>query len=161
MAVRVQAPPLAIEADLLERREYEDAFAIAVPYEQPPGAWARSILDAAPPALLWFIRTAQKALLGLDLARADEAHPLGWTIFREDAGSIVLAAEGPGGEARIFGTTPPGRVVVTTQARFDGRRSRAMWRVLAPVHRRIVPFLLENAMGKAAARAARVPPSFT
>jgi hypothetical protein len=88
----------------------------------------------------------QGRLLGLQLVRADAAHPLGWSIVHEDEHAIVLAAEGPGGAARIVGTTPPGRLVVSTRARFDRFGSRTAWRVAAPVHRRIARYLLDKAV---------------
>src|SRR3954453_20169317 len=149
MAHRRHVPPQVREVELLELCGYEDSFGARVSARRPPGAWARVIVDSAPASLLLFIRLAQKHLLGLELARADLGHPLGWTVLREDEDAVVLAAEGPGGEARIVGTTPPGEVAVSTHARFDSRRSRALWRLLAPIHRRIVCYLLDNAVERA------------
>jgi len=146
MAHRRHVPAQVRSVELLERCGYEDSFGVSVSARRPPGAWARVIVDSAPRWLTWFIRVAQKHLLGLELARADLAHPLGWMVIREDEQAVVLAAEGPGGEARIVGTTPPGELAVTTHARFDTRRSRALWWLLAPVHRRIVCHLLDNAV---------------
>jgi hypothetical protein len=151
MATQVPVPGSVSAMALLDRCSYEDAFGVAVAETRAPGVWARLVVDEAPAPLVWFIRLAQRKLLGLELGPDGARQPLGWTVVREDEEAMVLAAEGRGGSARIIGTTPPGQVVVTTQARFDSRRSRAVWWLLAPVHRRVARYLLDNAVGKAGA----------
>src|SRR5437660_11001090 len=103
MASQEQVPSAVAALALLDRCSYEDAFGVAVASRRAPGAWARLIVDAAPAPLLRFIHVAQSTLLGLELAPPDASHPLGWTIAREDADMLVLAADGPGGAARIIG----------------------------------------------------------
>jgi hypothetical protein len=152
MAFQLPVPESVSAMAVLDRCGYEDAFAVAVAGGRTPGEWARLIVESAPALLLRFIRFAQHYVLGLQLGPADPAHPLGWRIVREDAQAVVLAAEGPGGAARIVGTTSPGLVIVTTQARFDGGRARALWPLIAPLHRRIARYLLDRA-----AEAARRP----
>jgi hypothetical protein len=149
MAIQIPVPATVSSMGLLDSCRYEDAFSAVAPGGRSPGEWARLILDGAPGPLLWGVRFAQGPLLGLHLQREDAEHPLGWTIVREDEDAVVLAAEGPGGAARIIGTAPAGRVIIATQTRFERRRSRLLWAFLAPVHRRVSRYLLDRAVDKA------------
>jgi hypothetical protein len=145
-AYPVEVPGSVRGMALIDGCTYEDAFCITVVDSLGPGAWARLVVGAAPASLLRFIRVAQGSVLGLELGPEDSEHPLGWTILRDDADAFVLAAEGPGAVARIVGSTPPGQVVITTQTRFDSPRGRAVWRLVAPLHRRIARYLLDRAV---------------
>ncbi len=136
--------------ELLEKVDYADAFEIRAPDTRLPGEWTRFLLDTAPPALLTFARAVQK-LLGFRLAGVDSQHPLGWTILREDRQVFVLAAEGPAGSARLVGSTRDDKLCVTTMLRFDSRRSRAAWSIVAPIHRTVARYLLNRSSNAAVA----------
>jgi hypothetical protein len=144
MAQQVPVPPATARLRLLERVDYEDAFVAQVDADLPPETWLRRALEQAPPLLLVLVRLVQRCL-GLQLVAADTEHPLGWTVIRSDADAVVLGADGARGRARIVTSTPAGSVLVVTQAQFDSRRSRTLWRVAAPLHRRVARHLIDGA----------------
>jgi hypothetical protein len=149
--------------ELLDRVDYADTFEVQAPEDtRSPSQWTRFLLDTAPPALLTFARTVQQ-LLGFHLSKVDSEHPLGWTILHDDQRVFVLAAEGPAGSARLVGSTPDGRLRVTTMLRLDSGRSRAAWPMIAPIHRAVARYLLDRAANVAITakpqRAADEPPT--
>ncbi len=167
MTRRVSVPTCVAALDLLDRVDYADAFEVQAPDTRSPGGWTpgqwtRFLLDTAPPALLTFARTAQQ-LLGFRLTEVDSQHPLGWAIIRDDRQVFVLAAEGPAGSARLVGSTPAGKLCVTTMLRLDSRRSRTAWPMIAPIHRAVARYLLDRSAKAAATvepqRAADEPPA--
>jgi hypothetical protein len=147
----VRVPPQARELAGLERVDYQDAFAVRTAVRLPAEEWAWLALEKASPAVSGFAYRVQRALLGLRLApRLSPDHPLGWEMMRVEAASVVLGAQGGIVTPRIAVITSPEQVVAATLLRYDSSIAPAVWSVVAPVHRAVARYLLEQAAGLAA-----------
>jgi hypothetical protein len=141
--VQVPVPSRARELAGLDRVDYADAFAVDVAVRHTPEEWIR-LSAAASPSLFSAVRLVHHAL-GLPLGPPDSPdHLIGWNIVRSDGEEAVLGNEGVFGMPRIVGLTQPGQVVVATLIRLDGLRGRAIWAVVAPVHRAVARYILNK-----------------
>lgn len=151
MSQQVPVPARVAALKVLDRVDYEDAFAVRTPVRHTPEEWVRLGLEGAPPAVRGFILRAHKAL-GLRLAPPGSPdHVLGREILQNEPEQIVLGAEGRIVTPRIVLSTPPGQVVVATLLRFDRVGARAVWAVVAPIHRAVARYLLDHTANLAAA----------
>ena len=111
--------------------------------------WARASFEGAPPALRASIVAGWVAGLGLRLGpRPSPDHVLGWRIVSATPDLIVLRVPSVVvGTAHLVVRVEDSRVVLTSFVRHEKRKrlSRAVWSAVAPLHQRIVPFLLAHA----------------
>jgi len=129
---------------------YADAFEIRL--RQPDGRsaeqFARCALENAPWPVRWTVSMAHRHVLRLRLAPASSpGHVLGWTIVASQPDLIQLEAVSPLlGRGVIVGRrVDPTRAVFTTFVYTRSALGRAIWAVVAPLHRRVATYLLEHA----------------
>ena len=102
---------------------------------QPVGALLRCFIVAGSVGGLW---------LRLGPRRAPD-HILGWRIMSNTPSVVVFGVESFTLTARLVVEVDASSVVHATFVRYDRRLGRVAWRVAAPIHRRIIPFLLQRA----------------
>jgi hypothetical protein len=124
----------------------------------PPGdartaeQWARATFEGAPPLLRTFVVAGWITGLGLRLAaRSSPDHVLGWRIATNATDRIILAEPFRGGTAHNVVQIDGARVLFATFVRYETRWGRPLWSTVAPLHQRIIPYLL----GRAASHAER------
>ena len=137
------------------RWDYADAFEVRVRERDRRSAeqWARAALEQAPLPVRWTARTAQRDLLRMQLApRSAPGHIVGWRIRTSRPDVIVLEAQSPLLRGAIVARrVEPTRLVVSTYIFYSRPRSaRAVWAVVAPVHRKVVRYLLGRVASDAA-----------
>ena len=132
----------------LERIDYYDAFFAETELaERGSGEdWARAVLEGAPLQ----IRSALLAGwtgLGLKLGAVPaESHVLGWELLRSDSDQALLAAGSRlGMPAELLFKRRPGGLFLATFVRQENAIASKVWAGIAPVHRRVVPHVLELA----------------
>lgn len=127
---------------------YASAFAApATGSPRTPEHWARATFEDAPAALRWLLRAGWLGVLRLRLGpRSSSEHVLGWPVAEPEPGTIVLAAHSPLLVARNVVSVSGSGLVWATFVRFEGRAGRAVWAATAPMHHRIIPFLLRRAI---------------
>jgi Protein of unknown function (DUF2867) len=136
----------------LPRVDYEDAFAIdtGVAMDRTGEEWARAILGGAPGAgrRLWSAVAALGVLPrggGDGGTSAGAATIAGWQLRRSEPDFALLGAEARIGlAAELLFERRPGRLLFATFVHLDSSAARAAWAALAPVHRRVAPYLLER-----------------
>ena len=145
---RVAVPPAVRSLSALAAIDYADAFLLHTAYarERTAEQWARASLESGPAGGERVLRTLLSTIaLELGPARAD-GFVAGWEIRSSTPTRIRLGANA--GRAGISGELiferKPRAVLWTTLVRLDGRAARAVWTVLAPVHRQVVRYLLEQ-----------------
>ena len=133
---QVPVPSRAAELAGLSRVDYADAFTVPVATDRPPEEWVRR-LTVRMPGLFAVVRVAHRTL-GLKLEPADGPdHVIGWDILRSTDAEAVLGTSGALGVPRIVGISSHGRVVISTLITLKDFRSRAIWRIFAPLHRAV------------------------
>jgi len=147
---RIELRPDELALCTLERIDYYDAFlaetAIA---ERGTGEdWARAVLEGAPLQ----VRSALLAGwtgLGLKLGAVPaQSHVLGWELKRSDGEHALLAAGSRlGMPAELLLGRRPGGLFLATFVRHENAVASKVWAGIAPVHRRVVPHVLELAAG--------------
>jgi len=132
----------------LERIDYYDAFFAETALADGGSGedWARAVLEGAPLQ----IRSALLAGwtgLGLKLGAAGaQGHVLGWELLRSDADHALLAAGSRlGMPAELLFKRRPGGLLLATFVRQENAIASKLWAGIAPVHRRVVPHVLELA----------------
>lgn len=147
----VPTPAAALKA--LNPVDYADTFAAETALQLTPEQWARRMLDGAPPALKGFVRGVFRIFLRVRLAPVHSTdHVMGWEIHRSGPEEIVLGVESPIGlTARLVVLVPHGHVALATLVRFDRSSGHAVWKVLAPIHRRVAQHGVSHAAHRAAA----------
>lgn len=147
MAQPVPVPTHVSALQVLRPVDYEDAVAVQTSTRHTPEEWARLTFGSTPPALRRFLRGVFKILGSGQPQRPAEGAPLPGKIVRQGPDEFVLGFDlAMGLTARVIMLNPPGQVVMTTLVRFDSARGRAVWRVLAPVHRAVARYLLDRAV---------------
>jgi hypothetical protein len=146
MSQKIPVPTHVEEMNLLDRVDYQDAFSVQTETRHTPEEWGRlALVQHAPPALRRIIRAVHHAI-GLRLAPSGSGdHVAGWEILQNEPEYVVLGVEGRVLTPRIIVSTPPGSFVVSTLIRFDHVSARAAWTFVAPIHRAVARFLLDNA----------------
>jgi hypothetical protein len=108
--------------------------------------WARAVFEGAPRLLRWFIVAGWIGGLGLRLGpRRSPAHVLGWKIVSRTPTTIVLGVESFVLSARLVVQVGDSQIVHATFVRYRRRPARILWAAAAPIHRRVVPYLLGRA----------------
>jgi len=147
-AVRqVAMPPAARGLSTLPHVDYEDAFLVETgPTQDRTGEqWARAILEGAP------ILTRSALLLGwsalglrLSSARSGR-YVLGWNVLDSTPGFALLAAGSRLGlPAQLLFKRKRHTLLFCTFVQQENAIARAVWTGVEPVHRQVVPHLLEQ-----------------
>ena len=145
-ARRVEPPTPLESREALADPSYRDAFEIAVNGDvRPAERWARATFEGAPRALRWTVLIGWRAL-GFRLGpQQSEDHVLGWAVVESTPARILLAVRSVVlGPARLELRVDDSRVVLGTAVQFSWRGARAVWAVVGPVHRQILPYLLTH-----------------
>ena len=135
----------------LPRADYEDAFLVdtRAAGEQSGEEWARATLEGAPEAVRRSLRRGWMAL-GLKLdRRGPDRSVLGWELRRSTAEFALLAADSRIGMPAELIFKPQGDTLLfVTFVQQRNPIARAIWALVAPRHRRVVPYLLGRAAGQ-------------
>jgi Protein of unknown function (DUF2867) len=150
MAQRVSVPADVVALKLLDRVDYEDAFAAETSASRTAEQWARLCLEVDPPEML---RMAKLVLtpFGLRAGRSESSGIGGLRILRNDPENVVLGFKVKIGTPRIVFSAQSGRVVMSTLLRFNGFAGLVAWAVLGSLHRVTARSLVDRA-AKIAAR---------
>lgn len=152
-ALRARRVPVVADEPLIgrDRFDYADAFEIRLPEADARSAEqvARCALEQASSTVRWTVRIAHRHLLRLRLgAGSSRDHLFGWKILTSDPNVVHLEAVSPllGRGVLVLRRVDCTRAVITTYV-FYARpvSARAVWKIVAPLHRRIAPYLLEHA----------------
>lgn len=144
---RVDRIPVAPEPWVEPEFAYADSFELRL--TQPDGhtaeQWARAALEHAPPRIRGLIRFVHGRIARFSLSdRPDSV--LGWERVSSTRDAFHIATQGPGLRAEIVARrTSDTTATVTTFLFYRRRRTRLLWVVIGPLHRRIVPVLLKRA----------------
>jgi hypothetical protein len=155
-ARRVEVPDEIRALDTLLSRDYAAAWAAEVTDGEGCSAerWARATFEDAPHALRAFIVAGWTSFLGLRLGPRDSPdHVLGWRIVTDAPELIILESQFRFGTAHNLVRVDDSRVLLATFVRYEKRGGRTAWSVAAPLHHRIVPYLLGRAASGFAAAA--------
>jgi hypothetical protein len=147
-ARQVAVPPAARALSTLAHVDYEDAFLVETgpPRGRTGEQWARAILEGAPITVRRELRRAWCALgLKLGSTRSDQ-FVLGWEVRRSTRDFALLAAGSRLGlPAELLFERRPDTLLVATFVQQRNPIARAIWAAIAPRHRQVVPWLLEQA----------------
>jgi hypothetical protein len=127
---------------------YTCTFEITVPQldRRPAEDWLRRIIEDAPRPMRWFILSGWIAALRLRLGpRPSPDHVLGWKILSATPAEVVIAVEGATLSANQVVQVQDGKVVHVTIVRYDRPAARLLWGVAAPIHSRVIPYLMDHA----------------
>jgi hypothetical protein len=145
---QVAVPPAARALSTMSRVDYEDAFLVETGPAQDRTAeqWARATLEDAPPMMrsacswTWFA-------LGLQLGptRSDRL-VLGWEMRRRTPDFVLLGAGSRLGlRAEVLFKRQQRALLFATFLQQENLIARAVWAGVAPGHRQVVRYLLEQA----------------
>jgi hypothetical protein len=148
MVEQIAIPPVLQAQSALTRVDYTDAFRLATERagERSAEAWARAMIEEAPPEMRASLRRGWRTL-GLRLGRADDPScVLGWPIRHSGADRAVLGADSTlGMRAELVFERGPGALLFATVLTLRNPLARAVWGRVAPQHQRIVRHLLTQA----------------
>ncbi|TDC04815.1 DUF2867 domain-containing protein [Nonomuraea longispora] len=127
--------------------DYEDAFEVTISETRSPEQWARAVLQDAPPPVRWFLLLGWRAFLGLRLRRplSSAHHILGWHVAAFDSATIRLGLSSPLMNAHLLFRVSDDALTLTTDIAYLRRTGWMVWVLVAPVHRRMIPYLLMRA----------------
>jgi hypothetical protein len=149
---RAKVPAAARALATLSAVDYEDGFLVAARAgaRRSGEEWARATLEGAPEGLRRSLRRGWTAL-GLKLDRGDRDHSvLGWTLLHSDPHFALLGAESRIGMPAELLFKPEGDTLFfATFVQQRNPLAKALWAVIAPPHRRVVPYLLGRAASTA------------
>ena len=137
----------------LEYVDYTDAFLIepGLAADETPEQWARAFFEGAPALLRTMLRRGW-ASLGLRIGPADsEDRVFGWPVRRSTRDVLLLGAESRHGmPAELLFMRHQNALLFATLIHHQNAGVRARWAGVAPMHRRIVRFMLERASARRA-----------
>jgi hypothetical protein len=135
--------------DRLGTSNYAAAWEVAVAGASGRSAeiWARAIFEDAPRALRLFIVAGWICGLGLRLGpRPSPTHVLGWEIASRETDRIILSVRSVVlGTARFVLSVQESRIVLVSSVGYERPWAGVVWRIVTPLHHRIVPYLLAHA----------------
>ena len=153
MVRQVDLPAADAVLATLSRVDYTDAFRADVSSLWPRSgeAWAREMIEGAPPAVRKGLRQGWKAL-GLKLAPdGAEGCILGWRIRHSDADYALLGVDSRiGMPAELLFKPDGGSLLFATIVGQGNPLARVVWAAIGPRHRRIVPRMLATAIARQA-----------
>jgi hypothetical protein len=147
-ARRVDVPETFRAPDTLPDPSYTCAFEIDVAPADARSAeeWLRAIMEEGPAPVRWFILAGWIVALRLRLApRPSPGHVLGWKILSASPTEIVIGVEGATLSARQVVQVEDARAVHATIVHYDRPAARVLWAVAAPIHVRVIPYLMTHA----------------
>ena len=107
--------------------------------------WMRAALEQSAPAVRGIIRFVHSRVAGFELS-TEPGSLLGWRTVSSTPDILHIATEGPVLRAEIVCRRgSPTTATVTTFLFYGRRRTRLLWLVIGPLHRRIAPYLLGRA----------------
>jgi hypothetical protein len=140
-------PPVARRLSTLSHVDYEDAFLIEIgpARDRTPEQWARVILEDAPITIRRALRSGWFAL-GLQLGSTrSERFVLGWEVWRSTPEFVLLAGSSRIGlSAELLLKRQKHVLLYATFLQQENAIARAVWAGVAPVHRPIVRYVLEQ-----------------
>jgi len=146
---RRPVPGVIRAIDTLTDPDYTDAFEIDTSGAKPrsPEQWARAIFEDAPTAMRWFLLLGWRAGLGLRLGplRSPD-HVQGWDILDRAANSVTLELHSWSLTCHLVFWLDDTKLVFSSSVRYDRKIGAVIWRPASIIHRRIVPYLLQNAV---------------
>jgi hypothetical protein len=134
--------------DTLARPDYEAAWEVTLRGSAPRSAeqWARAIFEDAPRALRAFVVAGWTTVLGLHLEpRPSPDRVLGWRFVTTGPDTIILEEPFRYGTAHNVVRVEGSGVLLATFVRHEKRGGRLVWSIAAPLHHRIIPYLLGRA----------------
>jgi hypothetical protein len=145
---QVAVPPAARTLSTLPHIDHEDAFLVETgPAQDRTGEqWARAILEDAPIIMRRALRWGWFALgLRLGSTRSDR-FVLGWEVRAAPRDIALLGASSRLGlPAELLCKRQQQAPLFATFVQQENHIARAVWAGVAPVHRRVVRYLLERA----------------
>ena len=145
---QVALPPAARRLGTLSSVDYEDAFLVGTGSapDRTPLQWARAILENAP---IGFRTTAPWAWFALGLKHGSPRSArfvLGWEVRRSSPDFALLGARARLGlEGEVLVKRRQHTLLVATFVQLENPIARAVWAGVAPGHRQVVRYLLEQA----------------
>ena len=145
---QVALPPAARALCTLSHIGYEDAFLVETgPGQDRTGEqWARAVLEEAPIVMRSALPWAWFAL-GLQQGSTRSARfVLGWEVRRSTPDFVLLAASSRlGMPAELLFERRQHTLLFATFVELNNHIARAVWAGVAPGHRQVVGYLLEQA----------------
>jgi hypothetical protein len=132
---------------ILADADYASTYAVAVNDDGLRSAeqCARATFECAPAAIRWLVVAGWRYVLGLRMARRPSPdHVSGWTISRRSEDSILLEARSRILTARKLVRVDSSQVAMTTFVRYERSIARPIWALVALVHHRTEPYLLNH-----------------
>jgi hypothetical protein len=143
----VVVPPVARRLSTLSPVDYADAFLIDVgpAQERTPEQWARVILEDAPVTIRGALQSGWFAL-GLRRGSArSQGSVLGWEVLRSTPEYVLLAGGSCIGlSAELLLKRHEHGLLYATLLQHKNPIAGALWAGVAPVHRPIVRYVLEQ-----------------
>lgn len=133
-------------------QHYAEEFATRITRRPPytPDRWARVVYEDAPKPLRAFLRFGWRAGLGLRLGAPGSAeHVLGWRIAEVEEDAIRLATSSPLLDAELILHNTAEHAVITSKVRLRRPVARPLWAAALPLHRRLIPLMLRQAVRRA------------
>jgi hypothetical protein len=134
--------------DTLGRPDYAAAWEVTLRGDSTRSAeqWARATFEDAPRALRAFVVFGWTTVLGLRLEpRPSPDRVLGWSFVTTGSDTIILEEPFRYGTAHNVVRVEGSQVLVATFVRYEKRGGRLVWSIAAPLHHRIIPYLLGRA----------------
>jgi hypothetical protein len=148
---QVAVPPAARTLSTLSHVDYDEAFLVETgPAQDQTGEqWARAILEDAPIIMRSALSWGWFALgLQLGSTRSDR-FVLGWKVRRSTPDSALLGASSRLGlSAELLFKRRQQTLLFATFVQQENHIARAVWAGVAPVHRQVVRYVLEQASGR-------------
>ena len=149
----VPVPDAVERLKLVDRFDYQDAFAVPAIHPRTPEALMRDVFEEAP---AWFLHTWSnvlgKAILGIHLdGRPSPGRVVGWEVLQGAGDVFVIGLDTPRGlDARLFALTSPTQEIVGTYIRLNTPYVRRLWPRIRAGHRFFLPYLLRRSALRAA-----------
>jgi hypothetical protein len=148
---QVAVPPAARGLSTLSHVDYEDAFLVETgPAQDRTGEqWARAFLEDAPIITRGALLSGWSALgLQLGSPRSDRL-VLGWEVRRSTPDFVLLGAGSRLGLAgELLFERRQQTLLYATFVQQENHIARAVWAGIAPGHRQVVRYLLEQASSR-------------
>ena len=144
---RVRRIPVAPEPQVTDACSYADSFELRVAHPDSHTAeqWVRAALGQAGPGVRSVIRFAHGRVARFALSTEPNSI-LGWRTVSSTPEALHIRTEGPLLRAEIVARrTTPTTMTLTTFLFYRRRRTRFIWLLMGPAHRRIAPSLLARA----------------
>ena len=126
--------------------DYSDSFRVPSPDPFTAEQWARAAFEPTPGRAIAAQQRVWRGVLQLRFGPVPAPdHVAGWTVVDRRSDRLVLGATSWHLEGRLVFEAEPGAARVTTLVRFRNPAGRAVWAVVAPLHRHAVPGILDAA----------------